>query len=633
MKRYEKAIVRSIEMNKVMSVKEFSNYIDSFGSNVIDSIFNYINEKLDEYTGSSSLDNLNTAFLYLERTLLNTEYDRKLIDRKFNKLIQKIDRIEIERKKYFTNIEKTITDLESLKSKIEDLYSLTDEEINKYRLVDYIIDNRYDISYLNQIFSKVPDLVNVRTKEDISLYEMIIDNYIESINNLNEEDMLYYSNVLSILNSQKSFKLKETDQKKVLKKIYNNLDKIHVEKNSRRDRKRKLEWINNLKELVLSKDTINKDIEHIASKYNIDIFFPEELSMYYQDNLVIDNRIVTDDYIITIDKNAEVIDDGLSCKKIPNGNYLLGVHIADPLGYYDYENPIIQEAINRTNNIYLPVKYTGKDNFKSSAIPIFDYSFGGNVASLKANGKKYARSHYFEINPNDGVVDEYHVKSIINISKNSTYDEIEKVLEKGTKDDNLHETIQNLRDVTEIVSKMYEPNELYNKLEDDDLSTKQPNNYAHKIVRLAELLVGERVANIFAEKGYPCLYRVHHIDESEKKALESVVANLRETYGSNQIDSLNSIISGIYPKGMYDLDGRHDGLKLDHYTRVHSPLRRAGDLLMEYAQSICLDQEPSDQELSLLEEELKSKKELLNQKETKISLFKNEIKRTFKRRH
>ena len=632
MKRYEKAIVRSIEMNKSLSVQEFSNYIDSFGSNIIDSIFNYLNDRLDEYTGSSNLDNLNIAFLYLERSLLNTDYDRKLVSRKFNKLLEKIDRIEIERKKYFTNIENTIKTLEQLKNKIEDLYSLTDEEINKYKLIDYIIDNRYDISYLNQIFTKVPDLVNVRTKDDNSLYEIIIDKYIYSINNLNEEDMLYYSNVLSIINSQKSFKLKENDLQIVLKKIYNNLDKIHVEKSSRRDRKKKLEWMTNLKELVLSKDVINKDIEYIASKYNIELFFPQELSMYYQDNLVIDDRLVTDDYIVTIDKKAEVIDDGLSCKKLPNGNYLLGVHIADPLGYYDYDNPIIQEAINRTTNIYLPIKYEGKDGFKSRAIPIFDYSFGGGIASLKTDGRKYARSHYFEINKNDGIVDEYHIKSIVNISKNSTYDEIETVLEKGSKDNEFNDTVQNLRDITEILSKMYDTTGLCNKYDDDDLDTKQENNYSHKIIRLAELLVGERIANIFAEKGYPCLYRVHHIDEKEKKNLEKVVKGLRETYGSNQIDSLNSVISGLYPKGMYDLSGSHDGLKLDHYSRIHSPLRRGGDLLMDYAQSICLDQEPTDQDLAHLEEELNSKKELLNQKETKISLFKNEIRRTFKRR-
>lgn len=632
MKRYEKAIIKSIEMNKTMSVQEFSSYIDTFGSDIIDSLFNYINDRLDNYTGSSSLDNLDVAFSYLERTLLNTDYDRKLVNRRFNKLIEKIDRIEVERKKYFSNIEETINNLEKVKSKIEDIHSITDEEINKYRLIDYIIENRYDISYINQIFSKLPDIVNVRTKEDISLYEKITDRFIESIDNLSEEDMLYYSNIISLINAQKSFKLKEQDQRKVLKKIYNKLDKIHVEKNSRRDRKKKLEWINNLKELVVSKDVINRDIEHIASKYNIEIFFPEDLEMYYQDNLVIDDRLVTDDYIITIDKHAEVIDDGLSCKKLPNGNYLLGVHIADPLGYYDYESPIIQEAINRTNNIYLPIKYTGKDNFKSSAIPIFDYSFGANVASLKANGKKYARSHYFEINPNEGIVDEYHTKSLVNISKNSTYDEIEKVLEKGSKDTEYNDTIQNLRDVTEVISHIYEPSELYNKLEDDDLSTKQVNNYAHKIVRLSEILVGERVANIFAEKGYPCLYRVHHIKEEEKKALGRVVKGLRETYNSNQIDALNSVISGIYPKGMYDLSGSHDGLKLEHYSRVHSPLRRAGDLIMDYAQSICLDQTPTDEALYLLEEELKEKKEILNQKESKISLFKNEIKRTFKKR-
>ena len=633
MKRYEKAILQSIEMNKIMSIQEFSNYIDNYGSSIIDFIFNYINERLDNYTGSSSLDNLNIAFSYLERTILNTDYDRKLIDRKFHKLIEKINRIEIERKKYFSNVEDSINKLEQVKTKLEDLATLTDEEINKYKLVDYIIDNRYDISYLNQIFTKIPDLVNVKTKDGKSLYEKVIDRYIDSINNLKEDDILYYSNVLSIINSQKAFKLREPDLQKILKKIYNTLDKIHVEKNSRRDRKKKLEWITTLKETVLSKDIVDRDIEHIASKYNIEIFFPEELSMYYQDNLIIDDRIVLDDYIITIDKNAEVIDDGLSCKKLPNGNYLYGVHIADPLGYYDYESPIIQEAINRTINIYLPIKYTGKDNFKSRAIPIFDYSFGGNTASLKSNGKKYARSHFFEINPHEGIVDEYHIKSIINVSKNSTYDDVETVLQKGSKDNTYNDTIQNLRDVTEILSNRYEPNELYSKYDDDGLASKNTNNYAHKIVRLSEILVGETVANIFAEKGYPCLFRVHHINEEEKKALERVVRGLKETYDSNKIDSLTNVISGIYPKGMYDLSGSHDGLKLSHYCRTHAPLRRGGDIVMSYAQSICLDQTPTDEDLYLLEEELKRKKDILNQKETKISLFRNEINRTFKRRH
>ena len=118
---------------------------------------------------------------------------------------------------------------------------------------------------------------------------------------------------------------------------------------------------------------------------------------------------------------------------------------------------------------------------------------------------------------------------------------------------------------------MYDTTGLCNKYDDDDLDTKQENNYSHKIIRLAELLVGERIANIFAEKGYPCLYRVHHIDEKEKKNLEKVVKGLRETYGSNQIDSLNSVISGLIDT-VIDKGVKYYNKSSDIYEKIYNKL-------------------------------------------------------------
>ena len=190
MKKHEKAIIQSLEKNKIISIREFSNYMDTYGSSIIDFIFDYINERLDNYTGSLSIDNINIIFLYLERALLNIEYDKKTIDRKFHKLIEKVNRIEMERTKYFIVIEDSISKLEQIKTKLEELSKLTTEEINKYKLADFIIDNRYDINYLEQVFAKIPSLVNVKTKEGKTLYEKVIDRYIDSINTLKEEDIL-----------------------------------------------------------------------------------------------------------------------------------------------------------------------------------------------------------------------------------------------------------------------------------------------------------------------------------------------------------------------------------------------------------------------------------------------------------
>ncbi len=62
MKRHEKAIINSIEDGRSMSKQEFSLYLDKYGSDILDIIFDYINKKLDDYTGSSPLQDMDVAF-------------------------------------------------------------------------------------------------------------------------------------------------------------------------------------------------------------------------------------------------------------------------------------------------------------------------------------------------------------------------------------------------------------------------------------------------------------------------------------------------------------------------------------------------------------------------------------------
>ena len=78
MKKYEKEIVRSINMGNSMGVQEFSAYIDSFGSDILETLYGYINERLDRYVGETNIDNLDIAFDYLERVLLNISVIRRL---------------------------------------------------------------------------------------------------------------------------------------------------------------------------------------------------------------------------------------------------------------------------------------------------------------------------------------------------------------------------------------------------------------------------------------------------------------------------------------------------------------------------------------------------------------------------
>lgn len=616
-------------MGNSIGVQEFSQYIDSFGSDILETLYGYINERLDRYVGEADIDNLDIAFEYLERVLLNTEYDRKLSNYRIRRLNQKIYRIGVERKKKFADPDEALAKLEELERKVLRLEIFTSDDINEYKLLKYIVAENRDTIYLNKVFLKMPELVNTRDKKGVTLYQRVLEKGIESIYDLDEEKMLYYINVLSTISSQKKFHLKDKDKKSILQDIYNALDNINVSKGDRRQRKQKIKWMTNLKSLVLSNDELDKDVENIASRYQIELELPKKLEMYYpKKEVVVDGLPVTQDYTVSIDKKATIMDQALSCRKLENGNYLLGVHIANPLAYFEYDSPVIQEAISRGSNIYIPIKYEINGKTYSKSIPIFDYRISSDLASLKQDKARYTRSHYFEISKEEGVVREFHPKTITKVDLNTTFDEVNKILKSGTKDDNLNETINNLRDVTDILSSIYFNTDLSTEKQTEEKS----ETFAQKIVDMTELLVGHRVAEMFAAHNYPCLYRTLQEDETTKAQIGVMIKDLKRTYETSQVNALLGTINSLRPKGIYDIEGPHEGLNLEHYAKCCAPLREASGLIVEHGFEVCFDRDPTDDELYALEQEIISKKDVLNQKETRKNLFIDGVKRSLVKR-
>ena len=616
-------------MGNSMGVQEFSTYIDSFGSDILETLYGYINERLDRYVGETNIDNLDIAFDYLERVLLNTEYDRKLSNYRIRKLNQKIYRIGIERKNKFSNPDVALAKLEELERKVLRLEIFTSDDINEYKLLKYIVAENRDTIYLSKVFLKMPELVNTRDKKGVTLYQRVLEKSIESINSLDEEKMLYYMNVLSTIASQKKFRLKDKDKKAILQDIYNALDNINVSKGNRRQRKQKIQWMTNLKALVLSSDELDKDIENIASRYQIELELPEKLEMYYpKEEVVVSGLPLTRDYTVSIDKKATIMDQALSCRKLENGNYLLGVHIANPLAYFEYDSPVIQEAISRGSNIYIPIKYEINGKPYSKSIPIFDYRISSDLASLKQGKLRYTRSHYFEISREEGVVREFHPQSITRVDLNTTFDEANKVLKSGTKDNNLNETMNNLRDITDILSSIYFDTDLSTEKSSEEKS----DTFAQKIVDMTELLVGHRVAEMFAAHNYPCLYRTLQEDETTKTQIGVMIKDLKKTYETSQVNALLGTINGLRPRGVYNIEGPHEGLNLPHYTKCCAPLREASGLIVERGLEVCFDREPTDDELYALEQEIMGKKDVLNQRETRNNLFIDGVKRSMVKR-
>ena len=609
---------------------------------VIEIIIHMLNKELPiEYKSTNNLEKLDYLFEELKNNnIKEDELNKNLIEKKLEKLSTKIERIITERKRYLLDPEYEIPKLESFIDKLDEIiFELNNKENKKVELLKMLIDEQ-QMEHLEYTFAKFPGFVNLKNKDEQSLFRNIINRYLESAINLDEESIMFYSNLISLLQNQKSLNLTSGEKKQCLDDITRTLNTLTYSKKQQKKHQKEVYWINNLFTLIepdLSKDRkISKssryELETIANNYNIDIEFSEET------NKAVDeietpikpenypDRRVVDDYIITIDgPDAVEIDDGISCKKLPNGNYLLGVHIASVLGYFDYDSDIVQEAINRVHTIYLP----------KEVIPMFPLSFAADIASLLPNDNKLARSYYFEIDNNGNVVNKSFEKTIIKSSRKTNYYEINKVLEEGTINSNLDNTVKNLSKLMNILEKKYQASILYEEIKknkEDTTELKVNKIGSEKLVYYSMMLVGEEVANFFAEKGYPCLYRTLEIDQNTTRQLETMVNNVTSTYGGRVYDKLYQLISGIYPKAEYSKTGRHSGLDLDHYCHITSELRRAADIVVEHALEVCYDKVPTAEELIELEKEIDRVSALINNKTKKIDWFTNEYKTLSKRR-
>lgn len=645
MKNIEKALQKFAEgKGPRVGYKILCENKSKTSNELINILAKLVSEDLDKFTGENSLDKSIDLLKSMTVIIENCDdINRKIVTRKLHKLYEKIGRITEEKKKTLVNLEEASIELDTLKQNIESVQdSIQNMEPKKYDFLRYLITGTQNTDYLEYSFTRMPELVNAKDKYGDHILVKVTQKYLGFILANDEKQIFHYSNIISLILRQNTLELSPKEQRKITDEIYTTIDKLSVSKKIAKQNKDKINWLNNLIKTIKNMDIEEKDIEEIAAKYKIPVNFDEILKetakLTKVPQIGEDNRYFVDDYVITIDKRkADEIDDALSCKKLPNGNYLLGVHIASVLSYYPYDSLMIDTAISRTQTIYLPRMYCNEDKEQCKIIPIFPFEFSTNRASLLPNQPRYTRSYYYEIDNEGNVVNEKYIKSIIKSNKKTTYEEVNKVLEHGTSDTEFEETVLNLQAVTELLDKKYKPSEFYEKIKEsnDDYSDLRVKRVgSEKIVYQAMLLTGNRVANYFAnsKEGYPCLYRVHETNENNNKKLEAMIENLTATYGGDQYRKLYQLLEGIYPKGWYGIEGKHNGLGLDHYCHCTSALRRGPDIVVEHALEICYDNNPTDKEIAKLEAEIKRRVTEINSKLDPIEWFAKEYKKSYQKK-
>jgi ribonuclease R len=382
---------------------------------------------------------------------------------------------------------------------------------------------------------------------------------------------------------------------------------------------------------VLGKPGSN-DVEMISilCNHGIDYTFPQEVMEEAErvglelDAAEIKNRkdfrpITT----FTIDpKDAKDFDDALSFRFLENGNYEIGIHIADVSHYVQRESAMDKEALKRSNSVYLVDR----------VIPMLPEQLSNLACSLRPNEDKFSFSAVFEISDKGKIYKEWYGKTVIHSNRRFTYEEAQEILEGKPGDyekellilDNIAKTLRDKRIKNGALE--IESEEVRFRLDDHgqpvEVEIKRSKD-AHKLIEEFMLLANKKIASFIAkpkksEAVIPFIYRIHDKPDLAKIGVFNVFINkfgykLDFTHPDQISASINKLLTDIrlknehsiiqsmairsMAKASYDTDNiGHYGLAFSYYTHFTSPIRRYADLIVH----------------RILQEELSHKKHLYN---------------------
>ena len=359
------------------------------------------------------------------------------------------------------------------------------------------------------------------------------------------------------------------------------------------------------------------DILLEAYKCGIDDKFSEaslEQVKTIPDKVLPTDKIGRDDLtaweIFTIDgADTKDIDDALSCRKLANGNYLVGVHIADVAHYVKKGSPLDKDVFKRGNSYYLGGK----------VIPMLPPELSNGICSLNPHVERLAKSCIMEVSP-EGKVLRYDIKpTVICSNLKMTYDAVNKILKEGMIPEGYEkhaDTLKTLNELALILRKKrlekgateFDRPELHIDMNDEHEIvgfSMRRCDMAENLIEEFMLLANETVDRHIKDSGYPGIHRVHDIPNYERlvdfyKLLDAVnmpftkytpdeclctpnaMQELAEHIMQNE-KLANALSLGLIKcnsRAIYSIeDIGHFGLRKKDYTHFTSPIRRLSDLI------------------------------------------------------
>lgn len=369
----------------------------------------------------------------------------------------------------------------------------------------------------------------------------------------------------------------------------------------------------------------NTEMHAILAEYGLPYEFPLDVEVYAQkldteihEEEIANRRDMRGVLTFTIDpRDAKDFDDALSFQKLDNGNYEIGIHIAD-VSYYLQEGTILdEEAYKRATSIYLVDR----------VVPMLPEVLSNFACSLRPNEEKYTFSAVFEINEKADVINQWFGRTVIYSDQRFAYEEAQHIIETNgasipeelsltgegyTVSEDIREAVTKLDQLAKIMRRKrlangaisFDKVEVKFHLNENDEPTGVYFKVAKDSNHLIEefmLLANRKVAEFIGKQQKTFVYRIHEEPNEDKLiALQTIISKfgysinfkskstisktlnnlLQDVQGKKEQNLVDTLAIRSMSKAKYSTQNiGHYGLAFDYYSHFTSPIRRYPDVM------------------------------------------------------
>ena len=379
----------------------------------------------------------------------------------------------------------------------------------------------------------------------------------------------------------------------------------------------------------------NTEIHAILAEYGLPYDFPIEVEVFAQKldtsihlEEIAKRRDIRDTLTFTIDpKDAKDFDDALSFKKLENGNFEIGIHIADVSHYLQEGTILDDEAYHRGTSVYLVDR----------VVPMLPEVLSNFACSLRPNEEKYTFSAIFEIDHKATVLNQWFGRTVINSDQRFAYEEAQVIIETKSstipaeisltgKEYNTSDEITQATLKLDELAKILRRNRMNNgAISFDKVEVKfnldtngEPEGVYFKVSKDANhlieefmLLANRKVAEYIGKQKKTFVYRIHDEPNEDKLfAMQALISkfgykmNLRDkkdiskslnqlmadVNGKKEQNLIDTLAIRTMSKAKYSTENiGHYGLAFDYYSHFTSPIRRYPDVMVHRLLQYYLD--------------------------------------------